>query len=107
MIDSYKVSYTRDEYDKQYTKIWYSARIVAMLLGSIIIYLNLIKQKQQPALYKLLVISILFTLLSSVYYSSKDIRSLSTVFIIKNISIINAVLAIFITFIMITLNKLT
>lgn len=107
MFDSYKINYTQDEYDKQYTKIWYSARIVAMLLGSIIIYLNLIKQKQPPALYKLLVISILFTLLSSIYYSSKDLRSLSIVYIIKNISIINASLSIFITFILITLNKLT
>lgn len=107
MFDSYKINYTQDEYDKQYTKITASSRILAALLGSIIIYLNLIKEKQQPALYKLLVISILFTLFSSIYYSSKDLRSLSTVYIIKNISIINASLAIFISFIVITLNKLT
>ncbi len=107
MFDSYKINYTQDEYDKQYNKIMSSSKILAALLGSIIIYLKLIKEKQQPAMYKLLIISILFTLLSSIYYSSKDLRSLSTVFIIKYISIINASLSIFITFIVVTLNKLT
>lgn len=107
MFDSYKINYTQDEYDKQYNKIMSSSRILAALLGSIILYLNLIKEKQQPAMYKLLVMSILFTLLSSIYYSSKDLRSLSIIYIIKNISIINASLAILITFIVITLNKLT
>lgn len=107
MFDSYKINYTQDEYDKQYNKIMSSSRILAALLGSIILYLNLIKEKQQPAMYKLLVMSILFTLLSSIYYSSKDLHSLSIIYIIKNISIINASLAILITFIVITLNKLT
>ena len=107
MLNSYKISYTIDEYDKQYTKISSSARILAALLGSIVVYLNLIKEKQDPALYKLLVISLLFTLFSSIYYSSKELGSLSNVLIMKNISILNASLAIFITFIVITLNKLT
>ena len=107
MFDSYKINYTQDEYDKQYNKIMSSSKILAALLGSIILYLNLITEKQQPAMYKLLVMSILFTLLSSIYYSSKDLRSLSIIYIIKNISIINASLAILITFIVITLNKLT
>ena len=106
MFDAYKINYTVNEYDKQYGKIASSSRILAGSLGTTIVYLNLLKEKQDPALYKILVTSLLFTLLSSIYYSSKELNSLSNVYILKNISMINASFGIFITFIMITLNKL-
>ena len=105
MTDSYKLEYSINEYEDQMKNIMLSARIMATFTGSLIIYLNLIKAKQVNTLYQLLVLTLLFTLFSSVYYTSRDIDSVSLVYLLKYVSIINASLTIFVTFILVTLKK--
>ncbi len=105
MLDSYHLEYSISEYEEQIKNIMYSARIMAAFTGSLIIYLNLIKAKQVTALYQLLVITLLFTLFSSIYYTSRDKDSVSLVYLLKYVSIINASLTIFLTFILVTIKK--
>ena len=107
MFDSYEIEYTHQEYYNRFAKIGSSAKTLAMFLGSTLVYLNLIKEKQHPALFKLLVFSLLFILFSSIYYSSKDLNLLSYIYQFKYISIVNASVSVFLTFILITLNRLT
>jgi hypothetical protein len=90
MLDSYHLEYSISEYEEQIKNIMHSARIMAAFTGSLIIYLNLIKAKQVSALYQLLVITLLFTLFSSIYYTSRDNDSVSLVYLLKYVSIINA-----------------
>ena len=106
MLDSYKLEYSVREYEEQIKNIMLSARIMATFTGSLIIYLNLIKAKQVSALYQLLVITLLFTLFSSIYYTSSDKDSVSLVYLLKYVSIINASLTIFVTFILVTIKKI-
>ena len=105
MLDSYHLEYSIGEYEEQIKNIMHSARIMAAFTGSLIIYLNLIKAKQVTALYQLLVITLLFTLFSSIYYTSRDKDSVSLVYLLKYVSIINASLTIFLTFILVTIKK--
>lgn len=106
MIDSYKLEYSVSEYETQIQNIMTSGKILATFISSLIIYLNLIKRKKSNALYRLLVIALLFTLLSSVYYTSEDREIVSYIYLLKNISIINASLTLFLSFILVTLNKI-
>ena len=92
--------------EKQLSNIMVSGQILATFTGSLIIYLNLIKQKQDSALYQLLVITLLFTLFSSIYYTSKDRETVGYIYLLKNVSIINASLTLFLTFILVTLKKI-
>ena len=105
MLDSYHLEYSINEYEEQIKNIMNSARIMAAFTGSLIIYLNLIKAKQVTALYQLLVVTLLFTLFSSIYYTSRDKDSVSLVYLLKYVSIINASLTIFLTFILVTIKK--
>ena len=106
MFDSYKVDYSISEYEKQLSNIMVSGQILATFTGSLVIYLNLIKQKQDSALYQLLVITLLFTLFSSIYYTSKDRETVGYIYLLKNVSVINASLTLFLTFILVTLKKI-
>ena len=106
MIDSYKLEYSVSEYETQIQNIMVSGKILATFTSSLIIYLNLVKPKRNNSLYRLLVIALLFTLLSSIYYTSEDREIVSYIYLLKNISIINASLTLFLSFILVTLNKI-
>ena len=106
MFDSFKVEYSIDVYEKHLANIIQSSQIMAMFTGSVIIYLNLIKQKHDSALYQLLVIALLFTLFASIYYTSQDTDIFGFVYTLKKISIMNASLTLFLLFILVTLKKI-
>ena len=106
MLDSFKVEYSVDIYEKHLANMMKSAHLMMIITGTVIIYLKLIKQKQDTSLYQMLVISLLFTLFASIYYTSQDTDIFGFIYTLKNISIINASFTLFLVFILITLKKI-
>lgn len=106
MFDSFKVEYSIELYEKHLYNILVSCQTMGMFVGTIVIYLDLIKVKYDFALYRLLVISLFFILISNIYYTSQDADILGFIYLLKKISHINASFILFLLFILVTLKKI-
>lgn len=106
MFDSYKNEFSSSTYNTHIYNIMTSAQVMATFIGSIIIYLKLFNMKYDQILFKLLVVSLIFTLISAIYYSSRDVETVKLVYLLKTISIINSSVVLILIFSILTLKKI-
>ena len=102
MLYSYKDFGSTDYYNNNIIAVSNGGKTLAILMGSIIIYLNLFKLKNEYILYKLLLFAFIFILYGILFYASKSIEILSRDYTLKRISIMNASIYLILIFIFIT-----
>lgn len=102
LLYSYKDFGSTEYYNKNIMSVSDGGKTLAMLLGSIILYLNLFKLKNEYILYKLLLFAFMFILYGILFYASNSTEMLSRDYTLKRISIMNASVYMMLVFIFIT-----
>lgn len=102
LLYAYKDIGSTDYFNRNITAVSDGGKTLAILMGSIIIYLNLFKLKNEYILYKLLLFAFIFILYGILFHASNSVEILSRDYTLKRISIMNASIYLVLVFIFIT-----